>query len=243
MEDIYKTVISQYSNSPSLTRLIENIDEWIDPTIDFELFIRLVWDLRTAEGIGLDIWGRIVDVSRILPVLTPGDNFGYFSEGVTDFQPFGQAPFLRGGTLTRNYELTDPAYRQLIYTKAAFNLAATSSQAINAILNILFAGRGRVYVNDYGDMRMRYTFEFYLTPVESAIFRSSGVIPRSSGVLLSAIQSPPGTAFGFYTAAPHDFLPFGQAPFFSGDGSFTAIEFIFGGFAELGEFELGSNEI
>lgn len=77
MENPERTVISQYANSPTILRLINDANGYIDPREDFDAFLRLIWDLRTAQGIGLDIWGRIVGVGRTLTINDPPLYFGF----------------------------------------------------------------------------------------------------------------------------------------------------------------------
>lgn len=141
-----QTVISQYSNSPRLIALLTCINQWIDPNQNFENFYNFIWNVDTAEGFGLDIWGRIVNISRTLPLTSGGPYFGFGEAG--DRVGFGQGPFWGGPTITTNYTLSDPDYRQLILAKAAFNITNGSIPAINQILLNLFPGRGNTYVTD-----------------------------------------------------------------------------------------------
>lgn len=178
--DFITTVISQYANSPILFQLIENINTYLDQTENIDNFLDMLWDIDTAQGIGLDIWGRIVGVSRIIPVVS-GDYFG-FEEAGSEAEGFNQLPFYIGQTLTTNYALSDDAFRTLILAKALANISDGSIPSINQILLNLFPSRGHCYVTDDGGMSMTYTFEFTLTPVEISIVVNSGVLPRPSGV-------------------------------------------------------------
>lgn len=184
--DYFKTIISQYANSAILTQLIANFNAYLDQTQNFDQFFDLVWNVDTAVGYGLDVWGRIVGVKRTLQVSVV-DYFG-FEQGSPSAQPFGQAPFYSGGILTNNFDLTDAAFRKLIFAKALANISDGSIPAINQILLNLFPNRGNCYVTDGEDMTMTYTFEFALTPVEAAIVASSGVLPKPVGVSASVVQ-------------------------------------------------------
>src|SRR4051812_42839886 len=66
--DYWLTVISQYANSPILDTLVQNINESIDPTVNIDAFFDNMWNIDTAIGYGLDVWGRILGVSRTLAV-------------------------------------------------------------------------------------------------------------------------------------------------------------------------------
>lgn len=178
-----QTVISQYSSSPHLTALLGYVDDWLSPDARLEAFYNLVMNLDTAQGYGLDVWGRIVGVVRILTV-DAGEFFGFtgLALGTTSGDSWTAAPFYEGSPVTSNYVLTDDAFRQLIFAKAASNITNGSIEAINAILmNILFPNRGNVYIQDNLDMTFVYVFTFTPTPVELAIVTSSGVMPRPVG--------------------------------------------------------------
>lgn len=185
--DVWKTVLSQYANSPILTTLITNMDEYLDQTTNFANFYDLVMNVDTAQGYGLDVWGRIVDVSRTLSVQTDQNYFGFEEAGETA-QPFNQATFFSGQQINNNFILTDSAYRVLIYAKALANICDGSIPAINQILLNLFPNRGNCYVIDGLDMTMAYKFEFALTAVELAIISQSGALPKSTGVSLTVIS-------------------------------------------------------
>jgi hypothetical protein len=210
MENVDRSIISQYQNSPRITALIDAFNSAVDPASLFDSFYENIWDVDTATGVGLDIWGRVVGVSRVLK-LTGATYFG-FKDGVNDYSPFNVAPFWTGTPSTNNYTLSDDAYRALILLKAASNIANCGLATINQLLTSLYAGRGRVYVNDYSNMTMRVTFEFYLQPYEWAILTGAGVIPRPTGVLLTIIEAPLGSTFGFAEAGVGS-EPFNQGTF------------------------------
>jgi hypothetical protein len=210
MQNVDKTIISQYANSPTLKALIYNFNQYIDPLTDFDNFYNYVWNVETAQGFGLDIWGRIVNVGRVLKIPNAPNYLG-FSQATPGAQPFGQAPFYSGASSTSNFALSDPAYRTLIMVKALANISRTTAPAINQLLSNLFAGRGRVYVNDLGGMKFRYTFEFLLTAYEYAIVTQSGALPIPGGVEVSLLNSSL-PVFGFKEMGAGA-APFGQAPF------------------------------
>jgi len=212
--DVWKTIVSQYATSDRITRLCENIFSYLDQTQNFDEFFDLIMNLDTAEGYGLDVWGRIVGVNRVLQVAS-GEWFG-FAEALPGSFTFGQAAFYSGQPLTSNYALSDQAYRTLILAKAAANITDGSIPAINQILMALFPHRGNAYVTDgqkqgewfgfaesinafgfnqapfysgaaLSSMTMTYTFTFQLSPVDLAIVQNSGVLPKSTGVAASVV--------------------------------------------------------
>lgn len=251
-----ETILAQYANSDRITGLIETFFDATDQTANFDAFWDNIWNLNTAIDYGLDVWGRIVGINRVLQVADSQyfgfaeagdalpfgdarfagwtDHFGFAEAG--DAQPFGQAPFgaqktflgvdptagggifYVGGRLTSNYALSDEAYRQLIYAKAAANITDGSIPAINRILLNIFPGRGNCYVQEgavpsyfgfaeatnaqpFGQapfyngqpiqsMAYSYVFGFQLSPVDRAIVAQSGVLPRPVGVAASVVVLP-----------------------------------------------------
>ncbi len=180
MENISQPEISQYGTSPTILSLIGSMNAAIDPSADIDNFLIWIWQVSTAQGFGLDIWGRIVGVGRT--VLT---------DPVT--------------------VLTDSQYLSLILLKALSNISIATSPAINVLLNTWMAGRGRCYVNDLGDMEIRYQFEFLLEPFEIDIITQSGIFLKPSGVggWMATFTTPVFGFKGMTDAA----VPFGQAPF------------------------------
>ena len=180
MIEVDRTIISQYGNSPTLTQLIHNMNDYLDPRTDFDNFYDFVWNIETAQGFGLDILGRIVNIGRELTVTNTYDNFGFVE---ADLEPFGQAPFYnRLNDTTSTYRLSDTAYRKLILVKALSNISASTAPSVNQLLSNLFSDRGKCYVEDLGGMQIRYVFDFLLTPEEFAIITQSGALPTPAGV-------------------------------------------------------------
>lgn len=187
MENWRDTVISQYSTAPTLIQLLSNFNDYIDPRVNIDDFYHDMLNIDTATGYGLDCWGRIVGVSRLLDVAA-GAYLGFEEAGTpTTLTPFNTAPFYAGAPLTSVYALSDTAYRMLILAKGLFNITDGSIPAINRILRLLFPDRGPCYVVDNLDMTMEYKFEFALTPVEQAIVEQSGVLPRPTGVSATVV--------------------------------------------------------
>lgn len=176
--------MKQYEASPIINGLIDYragyFGGWGDQFYDG------VWNVDTAQGFGLDIWGRIVVIGRELEVQT-GEYFGFDSEPMRSWKPFDQAPFYTGQKQTSTYKLADQAYRALILTKALTNISATDYQSLNRSLMSLFEGRGNAYVRKTGTMEIQYVFDFYLEPFEVAIIIADGILPRPAGVKVSVV--------------------------------------------------------
>lgn len=194
MIDVERTIISQYANSPTLVQLVRNMNTYLDPRADFDTFFSFVWNVDTAQGFGLDIWGRIVQVERSInvPADTPNPGGFSFTAGV--------------------YQMTDAQYRTVILIKALSNITNCTAQSLNQLLSNLFATRGRCYVRDLGGMAMEYRFEFWLQPFEYAIIAQYQVAPRPAGVKASIFQIDVANTFGF--AESLQLQPFNQGAFY-----------------------------
>lgn len=146
--DVWRTIISQYANSPIIIQLIQNFQQYIDQNQNFTAFFDFIWNVDTAQGYGLDVWGRIVNVSRTLNI-TDVQYLGFDEAGQTS-ESFGFGGFYTGGGITQNFELADDAYRTLIFAKALANICDGSIPAINQLLMSLFPNQGNAYVTDSG---------------------------------------------------------------------------------------------
>jgi hypothetical protein len=194
MLNVKDTILSQYANSPTILSLINSMNDAIDPSVNIDDFYNKVWNVLTAEGYGLDIWGRIVGVSRVLT----SPNTGYFGFKQGNYLPFGQGIFYSSShTSTQNAVLSDDIYRKLILVKALDNISDRSIYSYNKMLMLLFPGRGNAYCNDLGNMQMRFTFEFPLEPFEILILKQSGAISPPTGVKIFLYVFDRPSTFGF----------------------------------------------
>lgn len=216
-----QTILAQYANSPTLMSLLNNMNTYLDPRANLAAFYAQCWNIKTAQGYGLDRIGRIVGVSRTLKIPT-----GSFS-GVFQFRedtgygtpmgPGGSAPFW-GGTLTgSNFRLSDASYQTLIYVKAISNISLCSAPAMNQMLSNLFGSQGISYCQELGNMQMGLVFEFNLSITDFYILSQSKALSRPSGVLAYLLTgySPTGEVFLFKEAGGT--LPFNYSVLFSGN--------------------------
>lgn len=181
MQGYAQTVLSQYANSQRMLTILEGWNQSLDPANLINFWYQQVWNLSTAQGYGLDVWGRIVGVSRVLKI-SSGKYFGFSEANDLTEEGFNSAPFYSGSSVTSNFRLSDEGFRQLIYAKALANITDGSVLSINAILMTLFAGQGDAYVQDNGNMTMTYVFKFVPTDVQVSIIQNSGVLLRPTGV-------------------------------------------------------------
>lgn len=192
--DASATFLAQYATSPILTSLIQAMNAAIDPDADFDNFYSCVWNVNTAQGFALDIWGRIVNIPRTINIPASNDYFG-FDEASPNAEPFNQAPFYSGPQAGTLYTLTDDAYRVLILTKALANISSFTAQSMNALLNFMFNGqgttRGSCYVLENATpMQITYVFNFALQSWEAAVLQQASLMPRPAGVGVTITVNP-----------------------------------------------------
>ena len=183
--DPWATVLSQYANSPTLTTMITEFNAAMDTTVFSDSFYDLMWNIQTAQGYGLDVWGRIVGVTRVLSI--PG-TISFFGFGEAGDAGFGQGSFYMGQQLTTNYVLTDTDFRRYILAQAAANICSGAIPAVNAILLALFPARGKCYVADNLNMSVTYTFFFQLSAVDVAIVTNIANVLTAAGCAISISQ-------------------------------------------------------
>ncbi len=100
---------SQYSASKKILALSAQYQAQIDPHLDVDLFYDKMFNIYTAEGVGLDNWGVILQMNRTI-----------------NDQQTGQS-----------ITLNDEYYRLQLLYKALANISASTAESQNRLLNIL----------------------------------------------------------------------------------------------------------
>lgn len=194
MMNVADTIIRQYATAGALKSVIYSFNDAVSIDAFIDSFIENVWDIRTSGTYGLDVWGKIVGVGRLVEVTDQDRYFGFKEAKASvpvpnDPAPFNQAPFfVRGNKQTSIVSLTNDVYRRLILVKAAANITDCTIPELNRLLMTMFPDRGRAYVRNNGGMEMSYVFEFKLTPAELSIVKDSGAFPAPAGVTVNIVQ-------------------------------------------------------
>lgn len=184
--DYTPTLLAQYANSPIICQLIDDFNQCIDPSVDIDAFYANIWDISQCQGIGLDIWGRIVNIPRTITLSALQNYLGYQEALPTSFT-FNAQPMYTGPVQGTQYTLSDDAYRVLIMTKALANISSFTAPSINKLLQFMFAGRGSCYVLELSPMQIEYVFNFALTSWEASVLQQPALMPRPAGVGVSII--------------------------------------------------------
>lgn len=184
-EIVSYAIQSQYSSSKRLLFLAETFQSFINIDDAANLFYTNIVNIYAASGVGLDWWGRILGIGRVI------------SDGSIDIT------------------LEDDYYRLLLLYKAAANIAATDAASLNSLLKRLIdtgiAGfPTAAYVLYVDTMVIRWVFESELTEMQLAVFKAAGTLARGAGVGWELYAITPANVFGF---DGQQMRPFNQAPF------------------------------
>ena len=192
---------SQYAASVRITALLQSAKDHILPDADIALFYDNMFNVLTAQGVGLDVWGNIV--------------------GMTRYIPSHEDPTI---TLT----LDDDNYRKLIMHKAAANIMDSTLYSMNTLLKQLYPNYtcyvqlasnfqtdgDRTY--DANPMSINYIFiNHRLDNLERSIFDAVGDLNRGAGVEWNLYEYMQEDIFGYRDSL---LQPFDQGVFFQPSG-------------------------
>lgn len=200
-------MISQYANSPILVKLVDGLKSQYNSAKTIEDWFKIIFNLKTASGIGLDVWGEILNQSR---------SFTYEDNGVVNTVVLQGGQTIDGITYTD--EQIENLYRTILFLRTISNISGATIPSMNELFQYYFKDReGRVYILEYATMEIRYVFEFYVSKFEKTIF-SSDIMPKPTGVLSSFSYIKNGDFFGFYvnglTPENQPYAPFDNKPFY-----------------------------
>lgn len=179
-----ETLLSQYANSPTILSILEDFNSNVGTEGDILNFYNTIFNLQTANGFGLDIWGRIVVVSRFLQLVGAGLFFGFhnpnFTQSNQPYTPFNNSPFFNGNSSSSTISVDDDTYRKMILAKAFMNITPPTIPAYNKVLEIIL-GVGMGYASE-SNMELSFTFSSPINAVDGAILYTSGIISSPTGV-------------------------------------------------------------
>ena len=192
-EELQPYLLSQYSASPTISKILKDFRTEIDAQPAKELFIKKIMDIDTAEGMGLDIWGNIVNIGRTIT-------------------------FQNGEKVT----LDDTHYRKLLMYKALANITDASLATLNRMMPLLFDDviprafnrnvpitmiDGTTY--NSAPMHVVWVLDGEMSKLDLAVFALAGTMSLGAGVGWSIVNIPDGV-FGFDGS---ELNPFNQGTF------------------------------
>ena len=137
--NIDAVIQSQYGDSPHIQGVIRGYYDYISPQKDIDLIYDKMINIYTAEGYGLDVWGRIVNIDR--EFVAVDEQYDYLGFDNTPYnmdriETFNNAPFYK--VVNGKNRLEDNAYRTYILIKALINISNVSLNSLNYIFSQLF---------------------------------------------------------------------------------------------------------
>lgn len=193
--DIAETVQSQYATSKRMRAVIDAFWQAINPKSDIDLLYKKLVNPRTAEGWGLDVWGRIVAIGR--SYLAVDDDTPYFGfdppEGVKNerLNSFGNAPFYK--QVMGKVRLADTMYRTYVFLKALINISNSSLASLNQAVKLLFPDAD-IQILHTGTMVLRVLVLSPLSESDKAALDNLSWIPAGVGLEMYQVVTP---TFGF----------------------------------------------
>ena len=193
--DIAETVQSQYATSKRMRAVIDAFWQAINPKSDIDLLYKKLVNPRTAEGWGLDVWGRIVAIGRSF--LAVDDDTPYFGfdppEGVKNerLNSFNNAPFYKA--IYGKVELADTMYRTYVFLKALINISNSSLAGLNRMVKLLFPDAD-IQILHTGTMVLRVLILSPLSESDKAALDNLPWLPAGVGLEMYQVVTP---TFGF----------------------------------------------
>lgn len=198
MRGYERAIQSQYAASPVINALAQSFYTLIDPTPDIQLFYDRAFNIDTAQGWGLDVWGRIVAIERKLgDVAVESQYWGFqpLNGAINDrLGTFEEAPYF-SDSLTQSFILEDNAYRLLIKTKAIANISTGSLGDLNRIMYELIPDK-EIYILHTGTMHLRILVRGHLASFQALLLNRGDLPPMPAGVGWDTYEVPHDT-FGF----------------------------------------------
>lgn len=178
--NLLKSLLWQHNNAANLQSLIEGKNDWyvVEQQGFWDNWIRDVFDLRTANQFGLEVWSIILQIPLFVNTKPSDPGTLYFGFG-SDNGNFGQSNF---GSLTGTSSLLSIESKRIALRLRYFSLVTSGTvPEINRFLAHLF-GEDQAFLADHQNMTQTYVFLFPLSAELRYIFDNFDVLPRPAGV-------------------------------------------------------------
>ncbi len=202
------TVQSQYAASPHIRALVDSFWKAINPEADINEIYEKMVNPETAEGFGLDVWGRIVAIGREYIALDEGTEYLGFNPpaGVTNprLNSLNNAPFYR--PVDGKVRLADNAYRTYIFIKAMINIGTGTLASLNEMLAFMFPNT-KICCIHVDTMVLRLVIQTRISAADKTALLQLSWLPAGVGLELYQVVNP---TFGFNGSG---LMPFNQGTF------------------------------
>ena len=195
MSNYSDLIIYQYITKPKAKATIDALLGEYDKLNENAVDLLEQWDIDKARGYSLDIIGKRVGVSRILPSAVSKGYFGYLQ--TTGAKPWSEGVWYRRGEATGDtLILNDDDYRFLIRAKIFKNFQnGTMDYILNALRVILNADAN---IQDNLDMTATVFLPLEsLNVLQRYMIEQMDILPRTMGVKYDFVNAS-GKEFGFH---------------------------------------------
>lgn len=186
--DALRALLWQFNQAERLESLIQSKQAWYDENQrDFwDAWFRDVFDLRTANAFGCQVWARILGLSLSVstgptPLTNPTFGFGAESGPPNTNQNFQNGNFGQLGS--ESTSLTVEQSRMLLRLRYFQMISRCTVPEINRFMSIVFGDLGTVYVQDLNDMSfVVYVFDFSPDSDLTFLLDNFDLLPRPAAV-------------------------------------------------------------
>ena len=197
IDNYLNLLILQYSDLPKASQTVQALIAKYEGLYNVMREFEPAFDIDTAEGVQLDLLGKIVGLSRIVPDVIPKVYFGF---GTPNTDTFSKAPMFRtfDDTLT-DTQLNDSDYRFFLKAKITKNVVSAKMIDDNLSIQdaISFMFGNAAYVSDNQDMTMTlYVDDTYPTRLLTYL-SALDLIPRPQAVRIKYAIIVSSETFGF----------------------------------------------
>ena len=198
-----KLLIWQYQAKPKAKATAALLDSTFASTWKGIASLPLALSIDDAVGKNLDLVGKHVGQSRILPNITPRSLFGFDgAAGAVGFRKNGQGGgkwYRLGDSLADSVVLDDIDYRFLIKCRVAKNYMVGTIDDVTEMLEFIFGEGASAY--DAYDMCISVLLPTdSITDFKTYAIKQMDILPRPTGVGIKFFAAMPKIAFGFYGA-------------------------------------------
>lgn len=199
--DVLRALLWQYNKADRLESILTSKQAWYDENQQafWESWFTDVFDLRTANAFGCQVWARILGLTLSIstgptPLGKPTFGFGADS-GTNTYVNFENGNFGQLGSGTSS--LTVEQSRLLLRLRYFQLISRCTVPEINRFMSVVFGDLGTVYVQDANDMSfIVYVFDFSPDSDLQFLLDNFDLLPRPATVGSSYIVLARDT-FGF----------------------------------------------
>jgi hypothetical protein len=192
--DLLRAVLWQYNDATRLQSLLQSKQDWYNDNFSgfWNDWVRDVFDLRTANDFGLQVWAIILNFPLIVEAAPddPGKPIWGFS---IERKNFNNGNFA-GTSASR---LTTDQKRLILQLRYFQLVTKGTVPEINEFLAYIFRDLGPVYVADGLQMDCLYVFGFPLTSDLEQVISQYDLLPRPAGVKSDFVILLDASGWGF----------------------------------------------